>query len=172
MAEESKKEVAVTKGPAVTAPAVFNPFQEMERMFDEFMGRGWMRPMRWDRPLFPEFPSLLMPSFELKGMPKVDVVDRDEEIVVRAELPGVEKDNVSVTLSDNVMTIKAESKRETKEEKGDYHRSEIYRGSFQRTFTLPAAVDEGKAKASMKDGILEVIVPKIEKSKRHSVKVD
>jgi HSP20 family protein len=172
MAEESKKEVAVAKGPATAAPAVFNPFQEMERMFDEFMGRGWMRPMRWDRPFFADFPPMLMPSFDVKGMPKVDVVDRDEDLVVRAELPGVEKDNVSVTLSDNVMTIKAESKREAKEEKGDYHRSEIYRGTFQRTFTLPAAVDEGKAKASMKDGILEVVVPKIEKSRRHAVRVE
>jgi len=167
MAEESKKEVAVTKGETKPAPVVYNPLQEMERMFEEFMGRGWMRPLRWDR-----FPSMLMPTLDVKGMPKVDVIDRDEEVAVHAELPGVEKDDVSVTLSDNVMTIKAESKRETKEEKGDYHRSEIYRGSFQRTFTLPAAVDETKAKASMKDGILEVVVPKIEKSKRHAVKVD
>jgi HSP20 family protein len=169
MAEESKKEVAVTKS---TMPSLFTPLQEWERMFSEFFGRGWPPPMRWDRPMFPDLPSMWTSPFDLKGMPKVDVIDRDEEVAVRAELPGVEKQDVSVTLADNVMTIKAESKREVKEEKGDFHRAEIYRGAFQRSFTLPASVDESKAKASMKDGILEVVLPKIEKSKRTSVKVD
>ena len=113
-----------------------------------------------------------MPGFDFKAMPKVDVIDRDEEITVRAELPGVEKENVKVTLSGNVITIKGESKRQTEEEKGEFRRSEIYRGSYQRTVTLPSAVDESRTKASMKDGILEVVMPKVGPTKRHSVKVE
>jgi HSP20 family protein len=113
-----------------------------------------------------------MPPVDLKGFPKVDVIDREDEVLVRAELPGVEKQDVNVTLADDVMTIKAESQRETKEEKGELHRAEIYRGSFQRSFTLPGSVDESKAKATMKDGILEVVMPKVEKAKRTAVKVE
>jgi HSP20 family protein len=169
MAEEIKKEVSVAKG---ATPMLFTPFQEWERMFSEFLGRGWPPPMRWDRSMLADLPSMWMPAFDFKGMPKVDVINRDEEVAVRAELPGVEKQDVGVTIADNVMTIRAESRREAKEEKGNFHRAEIYRGSFQRTFTLPASVDESKARASMKDGILEVVVPKMEKSKRHSVKVE
>jgi HSP20 family protein len=169
MAEESKKEVRVAKG---TAPALFKPFQEWERMLGEFLGRGWMPPMRWERSMFGDLPAMWMPPLDLKGFPKVDVIDREDEVLVRAELPGVEKQDVNVMLADDVMTIKAESQRETKEEKGELHRSEIYRGSFQRSFTLPASVDESKAKATMKDGILEVVMPKVEKAKRTAVKVE
>jgi len=172
MAEKTEKQVAVTKGTGTTAPAVYNPFQDIEHLFEDFMGRGWVRPMRWARPLFADFPAAWTPSMEVKGMPKVDVIDRDEEITVRAELPGVEKENVKVSLAGNVITIKGESKRETQEEKGEWRRSEIYRGSYERTFTLPAAVDESKTKATMKDGILEVVMPKVAAAKRVSVKVE
>jgi len=172
VAEKSDKEITVTKAEGASTPAVYNPFQDMERLFEDFMGRGWMRPMRWDRPLFSDFPSGWMPSFDFKGMAKVDVIDRDEEITVRAELPGVEKENVKVTLSGNLITIKGEAKRQSEEEKGEVRRSEIYRGSYQRTFTLPSAVDESRTKATMKDGILEIVMPKTGSTKRHSIKVE
>ena len=172
MAEKVEKEVAVTKSAAPSVPAVYNPFHQMEQLFEDFMGRGWLRPMRWDRSLFGEFPPGWMPSLDVKGTPKVDVIDRDEEITVRAELPGVDKENVKVSLAGNVITIKAEAKRQTEEEKGEIRRSEIYRGSYQRTFTLPSTVDESKTKALMKDGILEIVMPKVAGTKRHSVKVE
>jgi HSP20 family protein len=105
-------------------------------------------------------------------MPKVDVIDRDEEVVVRAEVPGVEKDDLEVSVSDNTVTIKGETKHEQKEEKGNYFRSEISRGSFTRTVTLPGVVDTDKAKASFKDGVLELTMPKGEKARRRTVKVD
>jgi HSP20 family protein len=170
MAEEAGKQVVVTKDEKAVAPSVYNPFQGMERLFEDFMGRVWMRPLPWDR-LLGDFSPALLPTFDVKGTPRVDVVDGDEQITVRAELPGVEKDDVKVTLAGNLITIKAETKRETKEDKAEVHRCEIYRGSYLRTFTLPSAVDESRAKASMKDGILEIVMPKVEATKRHSIKV-
>jgi HSP20 family protein len=105
-------------------------------------------------------------------VPKVDVVDRENEIVVKAEVPGVEKKDLDISVSDNSVTIKGSTRREEKEEKGDYDRREISVGSFSRTVALPAEVDGNKAKANFKDGVLELTIPKAEKAKRHSVKLD
>lgn len=143
-----------------------SPFEEMDRMFDNFFGRGWMRPWRMEWPSFPE-----MKAMEGK-LVKMDVVDREADVLVRAEMPGVEKKDIDVSVTDNTVTVKGSTHHEEKEEKGDYYRREISSGSFSRTVMLPAEVDGSKAKADFKDGILELVLPKIEKSKRHAVKVD
>jgi len=161
---EAGKEVAVKKGEIQKAPSrMLSPFEGFDRMFDEFFGRGWMRPFRRDWLAFPEFEMTI---------PKVDVIDRDEEVVVRAELPSVKKEDIEISISGNLVTIKGETKKEEKEEKGDYYRAEISRGSFSRMVSLPADVDESKAKASLKDGVLELTLPKLEKAKRRTIKVD
>jgi HSP20 family protein len=105
-------------------------------------------------------------------MPKLDIIERDSEVVVRAELAGVDKKDIDVSVTDNSIAIKGCTKRETHEEKGDFFRSEITRGEFSRTASLPCEVDGTKAKAQFKDGILELTIPKVEASKRHSVKVE
>jgi HSP20 family protein len=156
-------EVRVSKGELERMPArVPTMFEEMDRMFDDFIGRRWPRPLRWARPLA---------ELELNE-PKVDVIDRDEDVLVRAEMPGVKKEDIEIAISGSMLTIRGETKREEKEEKGDYYRSEIYRGAFSRMLTLPAEVDETKAKATMKDGMLELTLPKLEKAKRRTIKVD
>jgi len=161
---EAGKEVAVKKGEIQKAPSrMLSPFEGFDRMFDEFFGRGWMRPFRRDWLAFPEFEMTI---------PKVDVIDRDEEVVVRAEVPSVKKEDIEISISGNLVTIKGETKKEEKEEKGDYYRAEISRGSFSRMVSLPADVDESKAKASLKDGVLELTLPKLEKAKRRTIKVD
>ena len=157
------------KEPAKPVPArALHPFDEMERMMDrvfgDFPGRGWMRPWRAE---WPEWPGLA----ELR-MPKVDLIDRDDDILVRAELPGVEKKDLEITTSDTSVTIKGTTRHEEKEEKGDYYRCEISRGSFARTLTLPTMVESAKAKASLREGVLELTLPKVEKSKRHAVTVE
>ncbi len=162
MTDEAKKQEVQKAEPA----RALSPFEEMDRMLDHYFRRGWMRPWRFD---WPNFPELSLP--ELK-VPKVDVVDRETEVVLKAEVPGVEKDDLDISVSDNTVTIKGSTRRETKEEKGDYYRREISSGSFSRTVALPAEVDGTKAKASFKDGVLELTIPKAEKSRRHSVKVD
>ncbi|MGB5767527.1 MAG: Hsp20/alpha crystallin family protein, partial [Arenicellales bacterium] len=72
---------------------------------------------------------------------------------------------------DNTITVKGSTSEEKKEEKGDYYRSETMKGTFSRTMSLPSDVDGSKANSTFKDGVLEVVVPKLEKARRHSVKV-
>lgn len=144
-----------------------SPFAEMEQMFEQLFPQNWMRPMNWDMPGY----NRLAPPFTGR-LPKVDVVDRDNEIVVRAELPGVDKKDVDISLANNTVTIKASSKREEKEEKGDYYRCEISQGAFSRTLALPADVDTDKAKANFKDGMLELVLPKLKGAQKRSIKIE
>jgi len=144
-----------------------NPFEEMDRMFEGFFPHGWMRPMHRE---WPAWGGLKAP-FE-SHMPKVDVVDRDDEVLIRAELPGVEKDNLDISLTDDSVTIQATTKHESEEEKGDYHCHEISQGSFSRTIALPASVQGDQGKAEFKDGILELTLPKKAPAKRHNIKVE
>ncbi len=165
---EGKREMAPASGQEMQKAAhVLGPFDEMDRLFESILPRGWMQPWRRQWPAWGE----MMAPLEAR-MPRVDVIDRDDEIVVRAEAPGVEKKDLDVSVSDNTVTIKGATCHEEKEEKGDYYRCEISRGSFARTVALPAEVDGARAKASIKDGMLELLLPKITKSKRHSVKLD
>lgn len=161
MAEETKKQ-EVQKA---TVRAL-SPFEEMDRMFDQYFRRGVMRPWRFE---WPSFPEVALPEMK---MPKVDVVDREAEVVVKAEIPGVEKKDLDISVGEDAITIKGSTRHEEKEEKGDYYRHEISRGSFIRTVALPATVDGSKAKANFKDGMLELTLPKTEKAKRHAVKLD
>ena len=108
--------------------------------------------------------------FEGKN-PRVDVIDHDNSVVVKAELPGVEKKDLDVTMSDNTVTIKGEVSHEREVTKGDYYRREMSSGLFSRTITLPAEVDGAKAEATYKDGVLELTLPKVAKSKRRKVAV-
>jgi HSP20 family molecular chaperone IbpA len=96
--------------------------------------------------------------------PKVDVIDRGRELLVRAEIPGVTRDELQLSLTDRTVTIRGETHKESKEEKGDYFRREIASGSFQRTLALPCDVAGDHAKATFKDGVLELVLPKVGKS--------
>jgi len=141
-------------------------FRDLETRFEDIFPESWGIPSRWE---FPEWSKLS--SMELK-LPKVDIVDRDEDILVRADVPGVKKENLDVSLTDNTITIKGNTSEEKKEEKGDYYRSETMKGSFSRTMSLPSDVDGNKATTTFKDGVLEVVVPKLEKAKRIKVNID
>ena len=149
-------------------PRTMTPWEDMDRWFDEFGRRGWLHPVSWEWPRFMEG----MAPFEGR-MPKVDLIDRETEIVVRAELPGVSKDDLEITLAEGTVTIEAHTTAEKKEEEeGKYYRREMSRGEFRRTVGLPAEVDEAKAKATFTDGILELTLPKLEKTPKRSVRVE
>jgi len=149
-----------------TPARALSPFAELDLLLDTLAPRGWLRPWRWEHP---SFGDLL--QFELHG-PRVDVIDREGEVLVKAEIPGVTKDDLEVSVDESTVTIRGQTSHEEKEEKGDYYRSEIRRGAFSRTIALPREVDASKAKAAFKDGILELTLPKVAKSKRVAVKVD
>ena len=158
--------------PAANEPfhALMTPFEELEnafqRAYGHFFPEGWLRPSRWE---FPRWSDLPVP-FEGKH-PRVDVIDHDDKLVVKAELPGVEKKDLDVTMSDNTVTIKGSVSHEKEETKGDYYRREMSSGTFSRTVALPAEVDADKAVANYKDGVLELTLPKVTKSKRRKVTV-
>lgn len=155
--------------PCHLPPRMATPFDEMDRLFErmwEGFGPRWLRPFRGEWPWGRELET----GMEYQ-MPRVDVIDREAEVVIRAELPGVEKKDLDVTVTEQTLTLRASTHREEAEEKGDYRRNEIVRGEYLRTLTLPAAVDGEKAKAVFKDGLLELTLPKVEIHKRQKITV-
>ena len=133
----------------------FNPSEEMARILDE--------------PFFADWPHLRLmwrraPAEEMAWAPAVEMYDENSGFVVKAELPGVKKDNIDISVSGDTLTIKGEKKasKEVKEE--DYYRCESQYGTFSRSITMPAAVDAKKIEATYQDGILEVHVPKIKEA--------
>lgn len=169
MSNKDKQSIPVKAGkevPKVTVPALHS-VADFERVFDRLFGQGWPSLTHWrGTPLF----GNLLEEADIR-LPSLDVIDRDNEILVRAEVPGIEKKDLDISLTDNLLTIKGQSSSENKEEKGDYHRHEISRSSFARSVALPGTVDSSKAEAVMKDGILEITLPKLESSKRRNIAV-
>lgn len=151
--------------PSRTGGQAMTPFEEFDRMLEHVFDRGWMRPLFKERQFWDRF--------DMAGprMPRVDLIDRDGEFVLRAEIPGVERDNLDVSIADNRVTIKGERETTSKEEKGEYFRSEISRGTFARTLTLPSDVDPDKASASFKDGVLELTLPKLKEARRRRIDI-
>jgi HSP20 family protein len=168
MAEKEKKQAQEKQEVQKVQPAApMSPFEEMERLFEGYFPRGWFRPFHLDWPSLRDMPS----PFEGKT-PHVDVIDRDNEIVVKAALPGVDKKDLDISVTSDSVTIKGATSHEEKEEKGDYYRCEMSRGSYSRKLALPSEVDEDKAKATFKNGVLELTLPKTKKAKRRSVEIE
>ena len=144
----------------------WSPPKEVEKWFEEFLEEPFL-PRAWRR-----FPSLKKLK-EFEGMsPAVDMYDKKDEIVVKAEIPGVPKENVKISLSDNTLTIKGEMKKEEEVKEEDYYYAERSYGSFARALSLPAKVKADKIKANFKDGILEIHLPKSEEAKPKEIKID
>jgi HSP20 family protein len=137
---------------------------QLEALFSDFFSRRWPRPFSAD---WPRFES----SFA-EALPPVDVVDRDNEVLVRAEIPGIAREDLEVSVSDDTLTIKGQSRREEEKDNGDYHRREIVSRSVSRTVSLPGPVDGDSAKAQLKDGVLEITLPKAERAKRKRIDVE
>lgn len=104
--------------------------------------------------------------------PSVDIFETPDSIVMKAELPGVSRDNIDIQVQDNTLTLKGERKFEHEVKEENYLRVERSYGAFQRTFNLPTGVQQGKIKAVFKDGVLEVTMPKAEEAKPTQVKID
>ncbi len=136
---------------------LWNPFAEIERIRREF-----------DRLL-----EELVPREEGERVfaPVVDVYETDQELVVKAELPGVKKENVEVSIRDNALHIRGEKKEEKEERTGAYHRVERVYGRFERAVPLPTDVKVESAKAEFKDGVLEIRIPKAEGAKEKKIEI-
>ncbi len=118
---------------------------QINRVFDDFFGESWLTPRR---------------EMAAGFWPQVDVTETDNEIKVSADIPGVEPKDIDVSVEDGMLIIKGEKKYEREEkEKGQYRMERSY-GSFERAIELPAEVDESKAKAEFKKGVLRLTLPK------------
>ena len=154
--EEKAGKVLAPKEPAWTSPFhMLDRFaQEMDRVFDDFgLGRSWMRPRfsyNWLRPWHEE---------AWEWVPKLDMFQRNNELVLRTDLPGLTKDEVKVEVTEDKITIQGERKKEFKEEKEGVYRAERSYGSFYREVALPEGAMTDQAKATFKDGVLEITMP-------------
>jgi HSP20 family protein len=127
---------------------------EMDQLFDDFgVGRGWLRPrlaFRWPRPLLGRAEGWL---------PDIEMLQRNNQLVIRADLPGLAKDDIKVEITEDAVTIHGERRREHEEEKAGVYRSERSYGAFSRVIALPQGAMTDQAKANFKDGVLEITMP-------------
>jgi HSP20 family protein len=133
--------------------------EEADRMFGDLVsGRfgRWIHPERRDSYF----------------SPVVDVSEVEDEYIIRAELPGINQEDVKVSVHDHTLSIKGEKKLQKEEKERNFHRVERSYGSFERTFSLGAGVDSGKAKAKFKDGVLEIRLAKAEEAKAKDITIE
>lgn len=103
--------------------------------------------------------------------PAAEVSETDGEVTIKLQVPGVEKDQVTVSVTDDMLSVRGEVRKEKEEKKKNFFRQEIRYGAFERTLRLPAEVDGGHATAELKNGILQIVLPKTKQPKAHQVKV-
>lgn len=152
-AAQGSSEIDVKGGlPAEPPPRMF---PELERAFEDFLGRRWLQPFGREWPRLGDLSSLLD-----RQLPSLDIVDGEKDVVVRAEVPGIDKKDLDISISDRTLTIKGSTRKEKKEEKENFFRQEIRSGSFSRSVLLPADVNASKAESAFKGGVLELRLPK------------
>ena len=140
------------------------PFEDMERWFEEAFRRPFFGPSWLPRLKFPEIMGEVSPS--------VDIFEDDNDVVVKAEVPGTRKEDIELNLTEDTITISGHKKEEEKVEKKDFYRLERSFGSFTRKLRLPTDILTDKAKASFKDGVLEVRIPKSPTAKSKKIPID
>jgi len=104
--------------------------------------------------------------------PAVDIVESDSDILIKAELPGIEPKDVSISLDNNVLTLKGERHSEREISRENYHRMERATGSFSRSFALPASIDADRVTADFKNGLLTITLPKRENSSGRTIQIN
>jgi HSP20 family protein len=167
MAEATKEHdssALTTQKPTAIMPRA----QDMERWFARMVEDIWRRP----------FPTLLPPerwwpaeTGMMMRLPAVDVYEDTDEVLIKAEIPGLSKEDISVQVTDSTLTIKGEKKREEAVKEDAYARCERSFGSFTRAVALPCEVKADQVKASCKNGVLEVRMPKTEEAKKNAITV-
>jgi HSP20 family protein len=133
----------------ITPWSPFRELEEMERRFDEMFGRSLL-PSIWRR----------LPAEQMAWAPNIDVFEKDDKFVVKAEVPGMKEDDIHVSVEGDMLTIRGEKKAESEVKEEDYYRCERSYGSFLRSVALPSTVDTSKIEADYEDGVLEVTLSK------------
>ncbi len=138
------------------SPDLFSMQGELNRIFDRFFNHG------------------IVDDNDLRistWYPSVDITERDDAYVMKAELPGVSKNDMKITLKDGLLTIHGEKKKETEEKDKNYFCGERHYGTFQRTFTLPSKVCEDTIEANFNNGVLTIEIPKAEEARPKEIEV-
>jgi HSP20 family protein len=136
----------------------WDPFRDIARLQEDLLGRV--------------FDDRLFRTGESMGWsPSVDIYEDGDELVVRAELAGVDPKDVDIRFENGVLTLKGERKMEKEEKKDNYHRVELAYGTFTRSFSLPGTVDPERIKAEAKNGVLSVHLPKKPEAKPKAIQV-
>ena len=160
MAQDIKKPEQTT----VSESKPLDPFAamraEMDRVFDNFLGGRWHSP-----------PSLMRGMAQEMSAPDVDVREDESQIVIEAELPGMDEKDIDVTLKNGVLSIKGEKKTAHEEKKDDYHIRERSYGSFQRAFRMPDTIDDENVSASFENGVLKVALSKRPEAVKNEKKI-
>lgn len=129
---------------------------EMNRFFENFLGRPLAR-TEW---------------IEDAWSPSVDISETKDNLIIKAEIPGMKKDDIEISIHDSILTLKGEKKQEKEEKDINYHRIERSYGSFYRSFTLPTSVKADKVKATYKEGVLNITLPKTEEDKPKEIPIN
>ena len=141
---------------------VWNPFREIARIENEL-----------NKLIGEVMPVMKQVPAEVQvWAPRVDVYEKDNNIVVEAEIPGAKKEDIEVKIKDNAVIIKGEVKREEEKKEENYYRSERFYGTFERVIPLPVEVKAEEAKAEIKDGILKLTIPKATAEKEVKVTIE
>jgi HSP20 family protein len=138
----------------------FRELEEMERRFEDTFGRPFL-PAVWRR----------IPMVEMGWAPAIEVYEKEDKFMVKAELPGMTEEDIDVSVVGDTLTIKGERKAESEVKEEDYYCCERSYGSFSRSIALPSSVDAKKIEASYEDGVLEVSLPKAPEVKAKKVAV-
>lgn len=142
--------------PRLMAQTPFRELARLEREMEDMFGR---------------IPSWPWGAREQGWAPAVDMIDHDDEIVVRADLPGLDEKDIEVTVHDGMLTVRGERKEEKEEKKEGYYCHERSYGMFARTLALPAAVESDRVRAIFKKGVLEVHLPKAKEAKGKKIEI-
>ena len=144
--------------------------RHIEDLFENFFNRRWPKLADWPHVRWPGVELPTTRSLDTK-MPSMDVIDREKEVLVRTELPGIDKEDIDVSVSGNSITVQGSTRKETESDKDQYHHKEIVSRFVSRTMPLPCEVDGDNAVAKMTNGLLEVTIPKVESAKRRKVDI-
>jgi len=138
----------------------FRELGEMERLFEDILGRPFL-PALWRH----------IPMVEMGWAPAIEVFEKEDKFVVKAELPGMKEEDIDISVVGDTLTIKGERKAESEVKEEDYYCCERSYGSFSRSIALPSNVDAKKIEASYEDGVLEVSLPKAPEVKPKKIAV-
>lgn len=144
-----------------TSEALDKAVEQVDQAVRRVRERTWLRPLR------ATLPKLESIGRAFSRKPRLDVIDREGELVVRAEVPGIAKERLDVAVVDDTLLIRASSEQA----EGEYRKREFGGRGFERRLLLPCEVQGERASGSMRDGVLELVLPKSDRSRRHAIAI-